>query len=35
MREWGVVLGRALIPAVSEEITKFFLRQRERVDVRA
>ena len=25
-REWGVVLGLALIPAVAEEITKFFLR---------
>ncbi len=25
--EWGVVLGLALIPAVSEEITKFFLRR--------
>ena len=26
LREWGVVLGLALIPAVSEEITKLFLR---------
>ena len=26
--EWGVVLGLALIPAVSEEITKFFLRRK-------
>jgi len=26
LREWSVVLGLALIPAVSEEITKFFLR---------
>ncbi len=25
-REWGVVVGLALIPAVAEEITKFFLR---------
>ena len=23
--EWGVVIGLALIPAISEEITKFFL----------
>jgi len=30
MREWGVVLGRALIPAISEEITKFFLRLKDR-----
>ncbi len=27
LREWGVVLGLALFPAVSEEITKFFLRR--------
>jgi Ca2+-transporting ATPase len=27
-REWQVVLGLALVPAVSEEITKFFLRRR-------
>ncbi|MBT3338585.1 MAG: cation-translocating P-type ATPase [Anaerolineae bacterium] len=26
--EWGVVVGLALIPAVSEEITKFFLRRK-------
>jgi Ca2+-transporting ATPase len=26
-REWGVVLGLALIPAVAEEITKIFLRR--------
>ncbi len=26
--EWGVVLGLSLIPAVSEEITKFFLRKK-------
>ena len=27
-REWGVVLSLALIPAISEEITKFFLRRK-------
>jgi len=26
--EWGVVIGLALIPAISEEITKFFLRRK-------
>jgi len=26
LREWSIVLGLALIPAVSEEITKLFLR---------
>ena len=26
-REWGVVIGLALIPAIAEEITKFFLRR--------
>jgi Ca2+-transporting ATPase len=26
-REWGVVVGLALVPAVAEEITKFFLRR--------
>lgn len=25
-REWGVVVGLALLPAIAEEITKFFLR---------
>jgi Ca2+-transporting ATPase len=30
LNEWGVVLGLALIPAVSEEITKTFLRWRDR-----
>jgi Ca2+-transporting ATPase len=30
LRELGVVLGLALIPAVSEEITKFFLRLKDR-----
>ena len=29
LNEWGVVLGLALIPAVSEEITKAYLRWRE------
>jgi Ca2+-transporting ATPase len=29
IREWAVVLGLALIPAISEEITKFFLRLRD------
>src|SRR3970282_2167324 len=28
-REWGVVVGLALIPAIAEEITKFFLRSRQ------
>jgi Ca2+-transporting ATPase len=27
VREWGVVLGLALTPAIAEEITKFFLRR--------
>jgi Ca2+-transporting ATPase len=27
LREWLIVVGLALIPAVSEEITKFFLRR--------
>src|SRR5687767_14609458 len=27
-REWGVVLGLAIIPAIAEEITKFFLRMK-------
>ena len=26
LREWGVVFGLAIIPAVAEEITKFFMR---------
>jgi Ca2+-transporting ATPase len=30
LREWSVVLGLALIPAASEEITKFFLRWHDR-----
>jgi Ca2+-transporting ATPase len=29
LREWAVVIGLALIPAFSEEITKFFLRRSE------
>jgi len=29
LREWTVVVGLALIPAISEEITKFFLRRSE------
>jgi hypothetical protein len=28
LREWGIVVGLALIPAVAEEITKFFLRMK-------
>lgn len=27
LREWGLVLGLALMPAIAEEITKFFLRR--------
>ena len=30
LNEWLVVVGLALIPAISEEITKFFLRRHER-----
>jgi Ca2+-transporting ATPase len=26
-REWGVVFGLAVVPAIAEEITKFFLRR--------
>jgi Ca2+-transporting ATPase len=29
-REWAIVIGLALIPATSEEITKFFLRLKDR-----
>ncbi len=29
-REWGLVVGLALMPAVAEEITKFFLRRKEK-----
>jgi len=29
LTEWGVVVGLALIPAVSEEMTKAYLRWRE------
>ena len=28
VREWAVVVGFALVPAIAEEITKFFLRMR-------
>ena len=28
--EWGLVLGLALMPAIAEEITKFFLRRKEK-----
>ncbi len=28
--EWGIVIGLAIIPAIAEEITKFFLRLRDR-----
>jgi Ca2+-transporting ATPase len=28
-REWGLVLSLAIMPAVAEEITKFFLRRKE------
>ena len=27
VREWSVVLGLAILPAIAEEITKFFLRK--------
>ena len=27
-REWGVVVGLAILPAIAEEITKFFLRRK-------
>lgn len=30
LREWSLVLGLALMPAVAEEITKFFLRRKEK-----
>ena len=33
LREWGVVFGLAIIPAIAEEITKFFLRQKNRHEV--
>jgi hypothetical protein len=29
-REWAVVLGLALVPAIAEEITKWVLRRRDR-----
>ena len=28
LREWGVILGLATVPALAEEITKFFLRRK-------
>ncbi len=31
LREWATVVGLALIPAISEEITKFFLRMKGRI----
>ncbi|MFH2103368.1 MAG: cation-translocating P-type ATPase [Chloroflexota bacterium] len=31
LQEWGVVVGLALIPAIAEEVTKFFLRLRDRL----
>ena len=30
LQEWGTIIGLALIPAVAEEITKFFLRRSEK-----
>ncbi len=30
LREWGVVLGLALVPAIAEEMTKLYLRRRDR-----
>ena len=30
LQEWGTIVGLALIPAVAEEITKFFLRRSEK-----
>jgi Ca2+-transporting ATPase len=35
LREWGIVLGLALMPAAAEEITKFFLRLGERKNLAA
>jgi Ca2+-transporting ATPase len=35
LREWGIVVGLALMPAAAEEITKFFLRRAERNHVAA
>ena len=29
LKEWSVVVGLALIPAVSEEVTKFFIRRKD------
>jgi len=33
LREWTVVLSLALLPAFSEEVTKFFLRRSDRRQV--
>ncbi|MBI3173013.1 MAG: cation-translocating P-type ATPase [Chloroflexi bacterium] len=30
LQEWGTIIGLALIPAIAEEITKFFLRRSEK-----
>ena len=35
LREWGVVIGLALIPAIAEEFTKMYLRWRDRGLARA
>lgn len=35
LREWSIVIGLALIPAVSEEITKFYLRLADRKQIAA
>ena len=31
LREWGVILGLALVPAISEEIYKAYLRSRDKL----
>ena len=28
LKEWGVIVGFAFVPAIAEEITKFFLRRK-------
>ncbi len=33
LREWTVVVSLAFVPAISEEVTKFFLRLRDRRQV--
>jgi Ca2+-transporting ATPase len=30
LREWGIVIGMALIPAIAEELTKIYLRRKAR-----